>query len=92
MNADLIKTTIEIDEAKLEKVMKLGGFSTRKEAVDWALTEAVRIATLNHIKANPWPESVARMAVAEDYDVLAARQQYRQDPVKYSPKPRRRRK
>ncbi|MFZ4765530.1 MAG: type II toxin-antitoxin system VapB family antitoxin [Roseimicrobium sp.] len=91
MNADIVKTTIEIDEVKLDKVMKLGGFNTRKEAVDWALTEAVRIATLNHIKANPWTETEARMAVAEDYDVLAARQQYRQDPVKYTA-PRRKKK
>lgn len=91
MNADTIKTTIELDESKLEKVMKLGGFTTRKEAVDWALTEAVRIATLNDIEKNPWSESTARSAVAEDYDILALRQQYRQDPVKYTT-PRRRRK
>ena len=91
MSTANIKTTIELDEAKLEKVMKLGGFSTRKEAVDWALTEAVRIATLNHIEANPWPESLLRGAIAEDYDVVASRQQYRQDPVKYTA-PRRRRK
>jgi Arc/MetJ family transcription regulator len=87
-----IKTTIEIDEEKLEKVMKLGGFSTRKEAVDWALTEAVRIATLNDIEKHPWSESVARNAVAEDYDVVASRQRYRQEPTKYSPKARRRKK
>ncbi len=91
MKTDNIKTTIELDDAKLERVMKLGGFSTRKEAVDWALTEALRIATLNHIEQHPWSESVARSAVAEDYDVLAARQQYRQDPVKYTT-PRRKRK
>ena len=91
MTAETIKTTIELDDAKLARVMKLGGFSTRKEAVDWALTEAERIATLNHIEKHPWTESEARSAVAEDYDVLAARQQYRQDPVKYTA-PRRRRK
>jgi Arc/MetJ family transcription regulator len=92
MSADTIKTTIELDETKLDKVMKLGGFATRKEAVDWALTEAVRIATLNHIKEHPWSESVARMAVAEDYDVVAARQEVRQEAVKYAPAGRRRRK
>jgi Arc/MetJ family transcription regulator len=92
MSAEHIKTTIELDEGKLEKVMKLGGFSTRKEAVDWALTEAVRIATLNHIKENPWPEAVLKEAIAEDYDVLAARQEIRQDPVRSTLPKRRRRK
>lgn len=92
MDTGTVKTTLELDAAKLEKVMKLGRFATMKEAVDWALTEAVRIATLNHIKENPWPESVLKEAIAEDYDVLAARQEIRQDPVRYTLPKRRRRK
>ncbi len=75
MEPAIMKTTIELDESKLERVMQLGGFSTRKEAVDWALTEAVRIVTLNHIKATPWTATVLKGAVAQDYDVLAARQE-----------------
>ncbi len=73
----MIKTTIELDEAKLERVMKLGGFSTRKEAIDWALTEAERIASLNHIAENPWSPAMLKDAVDDTYDVLAARQQVR---------------
>ncbi len=75
--SSLVKTTIELDEAKLERVMKLGGFSTRKEAIDWALTEAERIASLNHIADNPWSPEMLKDAVDESYDVLAARQQVR---------------
>ena len=86
-----MKTTIELDETKLERVMQLGGFSTRKDAVDWALTEAVRIVTLNHIKATPWDASVLKGAVAQDYDVLAARQEIRQNAAKKAA-PKRRKK
>src|SRR5690606_35164715 len=32
-----MKTTIEIDEVKLERIMKLTGIGTMKEAVDWSL-------------------------------------------------------
>lgn len=77
MSAEMIKTTIELDEAKLERVMKLGGFSTRKEAIDWALTEAERIASLNRIAQTPWSSAMMKEAVDENYDVLAARQQVR---------------
>lgn len=48
-----MKTTIELDEEKLDKIMKMTGIRTMKEAVDWALNEAVRIATINHIMENP---------------------------------------
>lgn len=77
MKADMMKTTIEIDEAKLERIMTMGGFSTRKEAVDWALTEAERIASLDRIAENPWPSSVVRDAVDASYDVAASRKSIR---------------
>lgn len=69
------KTTIEIDEEKLERVMQLGGFKTRKEAVDWALTEAVRIATINRIAETPWSSEQLRDAVDPEYDIMAVRRQ-----------------
>lgn len=71
----LIKTTIEIDEEKLEKVMALGGFKTRKETVDWALTEAERIASLNRIAETPWNAAELKGAVDPAYDILATRRQ-----------------
>lgn len=70
---NIVKTTIEIDEDKLERVMRLGNFNTRKEAMDWALTEAERIATLNNIERNPWSARVMEDMMDPDYDVMAIR-------------------
>ena len=78
------KTTMEIDEEKLERVMKLGGFKTRKEAVDWALTEAERLATINRIAEEPWSAEMLKGAIDPGYDVLAARR----EPVTYPAKSR----
>jgi len=69
------KTTIEIDEEKLERVMKLGGFKTRKEAVDWALTEAERLATINKIAESPWTPEMMKDAIYPEYDILEMRRQ-----------------
>ncbi len=68
-----MKTTIEIDEAKLERLMHLTGLKTRKEAVDWALTEAERIAAINQIAENPWSAAMLHDAVDPDYDIVAMR-------------------
>lgn len=68
-----MKTTIEIDEEKLDKIMRLSGIATRKEAVDWALTEAVRLAVMNDIEKHPWTVAEAKEAVDPEYDVLAIR-------------------
>jgi|GEM_PF-6667787 len=92
---NIIKTTIEIDEDKLERVMRLGNFKTRKEAMDWALTEAERLATLNHIERNPWSPTVMEGMVDPHYDVMAVRQleapsvNYR-DALKAAPKSKKR--
>lgn len=74
-----MKTTIELDEDKLKRVMSLTGLKTRKEAVDYALTEALRMATLEDIRKNPWSADFLKEAVDEDYDILALRRQ----PVSY---------
>jgi hypothetical protein len=79
ISMNIIKTTIEIDEDKLERVMKLGGFNTRKEAMDWALTEAERLAALNDIERNPWDGGLMESSVVPDYDPIALRQ----EPVNY---------
>lgn len=68
-----MKTTIEIDEAKLDAVMAIGGFKTRKETIDWALNEALRIATINKIVETPWTMEEAKAAVDPSYDVIAMR-------------------
>ena len=61
-----MKTTIELDDAKLERVMKLTGLKTRKEAIEFALTEAERIAKVHHALNEPF------YVVREDEDVVAA--------------------
>ncbi len=68
-----MKTTVELDDEKLENIMKAMGFKTRKEAIDWALTEGERLAVMHHIKANPWSAEMLREGVDPDYDVLAVR-------------------
>jgi hypothetical protein len=49
-----MKTTIDLDEKKLLNVMKLRGFKTRREAIDYALTEAERRAKLDKLLATPF--------------------------------------
>jgi hypothetical protein len=68
-----MKTTIELDDSKLESIMASMGFKTRKEAIDWALTEGERLAMMHHIRANPWSSAVLEEAIDPAYDVMAAR-------------------
>jgi len=49
-----MKTTVEIDEKKLMRVMRLGGFKTRKETIDYALVEAEKKARLRVLEAKPF--------------------------------------
>jgi hypothetical protein len=72
-----MKTTIELDDTKLENIMKAMGFSTRKEAIDWALTEGERLAVMHSIRSNPWSAEMLRDAIEPDYDVLATRKSVR---------------
>jgi hypothetical protein len=51
-----MKTTIDLDENKLISVMRLKGFKTRKEAVDYALTEAERRARVDALLREPPPD------------------------------------
>ena len=69
-----MKTTIDLDEAKLERVMKLTGLATRKEAVDFALTQAERAASVRALLSRPFFEGITdRLIVDPAYDVLALR-------------------
>lgn len=68
-----MKTTLEIDDGKLDRIMKLTGFKTRRDAVDWALTEAERIAGIKRIAEEPWDAAFLKDAVDPDYDILAMR-------------------
>jgi Arc/MetJ family transcription regulator len=75
-----MKTTIELDDEKLARIMELTGLNTRKEAVDWALTEALRIASIDRIAEEPWDAEFLKEAVDPGYDILEMRRQ----PVKYT--------
>jgi Arc/MetJ family transcription regulator len=68
-----MKTTIEIDGEKLDRIMKMTGIATMKEAVDWALGEALRIATINQILEAPWSADEARGVMDSRYDIIAIR-------------------
>jgi Arc/MetJ family transcription regulator len=81
-----LKTTIDLDEAKLKRVMKLTGLKTRKDAVDYALTEAERIARIKQVLGRPlYVVAKGEAVVDPDYDLAALREAER-------PAPRRRRK
>ncbi len=81
-----MKTTLELDEDKLTRLMSLTGIATRKEAVDWALTEALRIAAINQVSDAPWSPAFLKDAVDPGYDILAMRHASARYPL-----PRRRR-
>ena len=49
-----MKITIDLDEAKLERVMKLTGLATRREAIDFALTQAERAAKVKSLLSRPF--------------------------------------
>ena len=69
-----MKTTIDLDETKLKRVMKLAGIGTRKEAIDAALTELERKAKLNHFFANALPHDSYKNAIDPKYDLMKLRE------------------
>jgi hypothetical protein len=69
-----MKTTIDLDETKLKRVMKLAGIGTRKEAIDAALTELERKAKLNHFFANALPHDAYKNAIDPKYDLMKLRE------------------
>ncbi len=70
-----MKTTIEIDEKKLERVMRLTGVRSRRAAVDYALTCTERTERLRKVFENPLPDEEYLGALADDYDLSALREE-----------------
>ena len=68
-----MKTTIDLDETKLKRVMKLSGLGTRKETIDAALTELERKAKLNHFFYNALPHEAYKNAIDPKYDLIKLR-------------------
>jgi len=71
-----MKTTVELDEEKLLRVMKQGGFATRKAALDYALTEAERKTRLKVLEDQPFYVTEGPV-VAPGYDPSALRRKER---------------
>jgi Arc/MetJ family transcription regulator len=71
------KTTIELDEEKLFRVMELTGIRTRKEAVDYALIQAERAAKLAKLLAKSWTKEDLESALDPTYNLLALRRKDR---------------
>lgn len=70
-----VKTTIDLDEAKLKRVMKLTGLKTRKDAIDYALTEAERIARINQVLGRPlYVVGEGEAVIDPEYDLAALRE------------------
>ncbi len=68
-----MKTTIELDESKLKRVMKLTGIKTRKKAIEFALSEAERIAKINKLFSQPFFQDIKGDIVDPDYDPINLR-------------------
>ena len=69
-----MKTTIDLDEEKLLRVMKLTGLKTRKDVVDFALTETERIAKMKRLFEKPWTHKEMKDAIDPNYDLMALRE------------------
>jgi Arc/MetJ family transcription regulator len=69
-----MKTTVELDEKKLNRIMKLTGIRTRKEAINFALTEAERIAKRNKVLSQDFYLQEKGPIVDPAYHVLELRE------------------
>lgn len=67
-----MKTTVDLDDRKLRRLMRLTGLKTRKATIDFALTEAERLAKIRKLFEQPF--YVAEGPVVDpDYDVIRMR-------------------
>jgi hypothetical protein len=69
-----MKTTIDLDEGKLKRVMKLTGIKTRKQAIDYALTEAERSARIGAFYRKSFFVRETGDVIDPNYDVLEVRE------------------
>jgi Bacterial antitoxin of type II TA system, VapB len=72
-----MKTTVDIDDRKLRRVMKLTGLKTRKETIDFALTEAERLARVSRMFQKPFYTEEEGPIIDPDYDLLGMRKRER---------------
>ena len=66
--------TMHIDEALLRRVMKLGGFKTKTDAIDFALREAARKTKLmKFVTDEKLPPREWARSIDPAYDLIALR-------------------
>jgi Arc/MetJ family transcription regulator len=71
-----VKTTVELDEQKLLRVMQLTGLKTRKEAIDYALSQAERAAKIAKVFARPRrSREELKNLLDPKYDLMTLREQ-----------------
>ena len=68
-----MKTTVDLDDKKLRRLMKLTGLKTRKETIDFALTEAERLARIRKLFERPFYVDPDGLIIDPDYDVIGMR-------------------
>lgn len=68
-----MKTTIEIDESKVLRIMEYTGIKTRREAIDYALTHAERLARIEKVLSKPFYTVNDGDIVDPNYDVMKLR-------------------
>jgi Arc/MetJ family transcription regulator len=72
-----MKTTIEIDETLLKRVMRLAGLKTRKSTIAYALREAEKSARVEHLLTHALDGEAFTDAVDPEYDLISLRDQER---------------
>jgi Arc/MetJ family transcription regulator len=67
-----MKTTVELDEDRLQQVMRLGHLKTRKAALAFALIETEKLLRLRNLAAKSF-YGTERDVVDPNYDLLKLR-------------------
>jgi hypothetical protein len=68
-----MKITVEIDEKKLSRLMKLTGIATKTKALDYALSAAERSARRDRLLSTSIARKDLENAVEPRYDLRALR-------------------
>ena len=68
-----MKTTLDIDEAKLSRIMTLTGIRTKTAAIDFALDSTERAARLRKLLSGHLSAAQLRKATDPAYDLAALR-------------------
>jgi hypothetical protein len=69
-----VKTTVELDQDRLKRVMRLAGIKTRRQAIAFALQEAEKALRLRRLLTAPLADAAFADAVDPTYDVVSVRE------------------